>query len=444
MNVSTSLLILLLMGDYGSGLPIMAGGRAGTKRPAPEGEDETVLNSSLEHDSSVLEVDDTAVANASPASEVARVEVPVVSPRKVSKISTGAKSWFVLNLKADECESFADKRKAEAFKDTLLKLDPTLKSSLLTDQFVDAAAAHEFMAVCKRLGPSNSTNSDDEQPESTEQSSKPAGHNPTNATAGDLAVDAIIDVDDIPFDDTPSSTASGFAGVAASSAKMNAFAQAAIGSGASIDVMRWRLPGCQWDIYAYQLLESKEQYWSHKPQMWMLAMETEQISPIFPNPATMNLRDIMNRCNAAGIRAVPCGDDKIRQFTTKSNGKVVNQYVLYGLVKATRNNGEIAKLIKQFVDHCKNPVIREAYFHTITGKMPSSSIKNDCNPKGKYWIKLASGANNIKVREMQSLDQVFLDHDIHQMINLAYATKGASSQNWSAEIRSIAFGGSQG
>jgi hypothetical protein len=318
-----------------------------------------------------------------------------------------------------------------------------MRLQLLTAQFVDASAAREFMSVCKRLGPPSNPSSGDEQPE---PSTKPSGRGSAIATGGDDAADPIVDVDDddddVPFDEKPSTVASGIA--ASSSAQMNAFAAATIGAGASIDVMRWRLPGCEWHIYAYQLIDGKEreQYWSHKPQMWMIAVETEKSVRLFPD-GPPQLHRMMHRCNAAGIRAVPCGDDQVKQFKTKGSGKTVDLYVLYGLVKATRSNDAIGIMIKSFVDHCKNPVIREAYYHTITGKMPSPSIKGDCHVSGKYWIKLATGANNIHFREMTSLNEIFMDQDILHMTNLAYGTKDTPSQNWRPEIREIAFGRAQ-
>ena len=101
-------------------------------------------------------------------------------------------------------------------------------------------------------------------------------------------------------------------------------------------------------------------------------------------------------------------------------------------------------IIELFVKCTHDPIIREAYFHTITAKMPSPSIKADCQVNGKYWIKLASASHNIHFREMTSLNEVFMDQDILEMSNLAYFTKDTPSQNWNAERRAIAFGRSQG
>jgi hypothetical protein len=99
-------------------------------------------------DSSIFAVDESAVAQALSASEVAQVEVPVVTPHKALKSAPIVKHGFLLNLKVQECKGFEDKKGAEHFKGIVVHHDSKMRLQLLTAQLVDVSAARKFMAVC--------------------------------------------------------------------------------------------------------------------------------------------------------------------------------------------------------------------------------------------------------------------------------------------------------
>jgi hypothetical protein len=83
-----------------------------------------------------------------------------------------------------------------------------------------------------------------------------------------------------------------------------------------------------------------------------------------------------------------------------------------------------------FVQHCQKQNICEAYCLTVREKMVSPAICEDTKPTGKYWIKLASGANNMVFEEKRRLSDDFLDEDIEIIIkNLAYNTEGQTQCN---------------
>jgi hypothetical protein len=138
---------------------------------------------------------------------------------------------------------------------------------------------------------------------------------------------------------------------------MSAFAAATIGLGTSIAVMRWRLPASRYHVYAFKLLDGKELYWSHKPSMWMYAVQTERDAPIFILEDNMTLHKALNCCNAAGICASPGGANTILTIKTQQMNKVIEQYLLYGLVPASKTNVDIGDLIKSFVRHCDKTMV---------------------------------------------------------------------------------------
>jgi hypothetical protein len=220
---------------------------------------------------------------------------------------------------------------------------------------------------------------------------------------------------------------------------MGAFAAATVGCGARINVMRWRLP-TNWHVYGFMLLDNGNLYWTHKPSMWTYAANTDSITPIFPRTEHVSLFVSMNKCFSANIRATPGGENVPKQIKT-SKGIVIDQSLLVGLVSAKKTNEDIGTMIKRFIDHCAKPEVRKAYWITINDKMTSDKIKMDCEPAtGKYWMKLASGGNNIHYTEMKYLNEIFLDAEICTLINLAFNSRGAPVSSWSSEARIAAFG----
>jgi hypothetical protein len=130
---------------------------------------------------------------------------------------------------------------------------------------------------------------------------------------------------------------------------MSAFAAATIGLGTSIAVMRWRIPACRYHVYAFKLLDGKELYWSHKPSMWMYAVQTERDALIFLPEDNMTLHKALNHCKAAGICTSSGGASTVLTIKTQQTNKVIEQYLLYSLVQASKTNVDIGNLIKSFV-----------------------------------------------------------------------------------------------
>jgi hypothetical protein len=266
-----------------------------------------------------------------------------------------------------------------------------------------------------------------------------ATHAATNNTGQDIVA---INDDIVPVRPIREETSRVSTGLNNLDPRLEAFRAATIGHGTSIDVMRWRLPECRFHAYAFKLMSGKELYWSHKPQMWMLACETEHITPvpIFPPEENMSIHKALNYGHAAGIRSIPGGDDVIQQIRTRK-GQTVDQYVLWGLVHRDKTNEEICDIIRSFVQHCENRHLRSCYHATIQIKMRTPVIDMDVHPEtGPYWLKLATGGRNIRFEEKNHLNEVFLNHDIKYIINLAYDYEDQPPPLWPPHVRIAAFG----
>jgi hypothetical protein len=369
-------------------------------------------------------------ATAPSVSYPAGVGVPaVITPVKPTK------QFFLLNEQNGAIQSFDSLELANQFKNTMASFAADLAFTAVIKEFHSETEARAYMdTVCNVPMPPALPIADDD--------GKIAAVPRLAGTSQNVLQDVVVidDVDQVPFS-TVGSTSAQPSGTARYSPQMSAFAAATIGLGTSISVTRWRLPACEYHVYSFKLMDGREQYWSHKPQMWMYAVQTEKNVPLFLPEENMSLHRAMNRCNAAGIRATPGGENKILTYRTPKTHKDIQQYLLYGLVKSDKTNGDIGDLIKSFVRHCNKHDVREAYYLTIREKMISTHICEDTKPTGKYWIKLASGANNIMFEEKRRLSDVFLDEDIEIIINLAYNTEGQRQQQWLPHVRLAAYGG---
>lgn len=365
------------------------------------------------------------------------IEIAVVSPMKPSK------SFFVMNTQNGAIEQFSNLLAAKSFKETLVTFGQLNETTVLIDEFDSHVDARSFLKTKYNVDSSEQEEARKMIVDAKLSALAEAQSGPKAASINDCSEIVVLEDDDVPYRPVTSDTARSTASLTSQSPQMTAFAAATIGLGTSIAVMRWRLPACRYHVYAFKLLDGKELYWSHKPTMWMYAVQTERDAPIFIPADNMTLHKALNHCNSAGIRASPGGANTILTIKTQRTNKVIEQYLLYGLVQAIKTNEDIGDLIKSFVRHCEKTMVREAYHVTIREKMQSPAISDDTKPTGKYWIKLASGARNIMYEEKQRLNDVFLDQEIETIINLAYNTPAVPAQNWLPHIRDAAFGRSQ-
>jgi hypothetical protein len=102
--------------------------------------------------------------------------------------------------------------------------------------------------------------------------------------------------------------------------------------------------------------------------MWIYAVQTERDAPTFIPEDNMTLHKALNCCNAAGMHASPGGANTILTIKKQQTNKVIEQYLLYGLVQASKTNVDIGNLIKSFVRHCDKTMVREAYHLTTWEK----------------------------------------------------------------------------
>ena len=73
--------------------------------------------------------------------------------------------------------------------------------------------------------------------------------------------------------------------------------------------------------------------------------------------------------------------------------------------------------------------------------VPSEKMIEDASEKGPLWDKLQAAANHMTYTRLNSLDQIFLDVKIEEIIRLSYGfTGGKAPSMWGRDILMLAFG----
>jgi hypothetical protein len=221
-----------------------------------------------------------------------------------------------------------------------------------------------------------------------------------------------------------------------SSSEIGAIRAVTLGIGARIEVYRWSLPACKFDVYSYKLMMGSNMYWTHKPTMWidLARMQSEKAAP-----DSMSLHEAMDYCHAAAIRSSPGGPNTALAIMTQKSRRIF-QHVLYGFMQKDKPDIHISDQIKKFVRFCNDPRVRQSYNTVITTIMnTNSAVDEDTKKDGKYWHKLKAGAENISFFHKRHLNEMFLDEDIAYIIERAYSLHPPSSL-WPPHVQAVACG----
>lgn len=224
--------------------------------------------------------------------------------------------------------------------------------------------------------------------------------------------------------------------------QLRRFEDAMRNSNTKLDVFHMLLPGSHFDVWGLSLKENDEHYWSWKPLALEKAIMTELANPIFDKDGT-TMDEMLCHVRAANLREVPCGPNVPQSFMLKS-GKKMDKMVLFGLIASPSDEMQVKEIAVKFCGQCRNRRIQAAYSLAMNNMMKADSIKKDVGEGGQLWEKLASAAGNICYHKVDSLNQVFCDHTIEEIIVLTFGYNGGESPSmWDRRHFNLAFGESR-
>jgi hypothetical protein len=227
------------------------------------------------------------------------------------------------------------------------------------------------------------------------------------------------------------------------SQKLDAFRNAMRASAVGLDVLRWNFPHCTSSVFAWRMMENNNDYWSHKPNIWEKVSLTELGNPIFDKEEHLSVFEMLNAAQSANMRCTPYGPDNKAVITLKRGG-TLDRNILYGTLPSAKTDEEVVEQVTKFISFTKDPRVREVYKMAIDDAMKAVSIKNDVSLNGPYWQKMAAAANNVTFRQMDHLNEVFMDSTIEDLIGHIYGLGPQTMSMWTPSIREVAFGRSYG
>jgi hypothetical protein len=235
----------------------------------------------------------------------------IVTPEKAGTV----KRLFLMNTKTGTYVETENYISAKLLKSQLVRLGSEPDQSYAIAYFNSESGVREFLKKKSKVpeptdhnvqASSIPANNSDRNCANADDSRKmPAVSFPSNNSERNVAQvvdnsstnecrDIVVLADDVvPFrsvqPDTPRMGSSSL-----SSSEIGAIRAVTLGIGARIEVYRWSLPACKFDIYSYKLMMGSNLYWTHKPTMWIDLAQMQNEKTALDIPESMSLHKAMD------------------------------------------------------------------------------------------------------------------------------------------------------
>lgn len=206
-----------------------------------------------------------------------------------------------------------------------------------------------------------------------------------------------------------------------------------------VELFHITLPGCEWDVWGFNFKHQDKYYWTWKPFVLEKAIDADHKYKGFEEDGT-TMDDLMQNMRAAPVREVPCGANVPAIFPFK-NGNHINREVLFCLIQSPSTEEDIRLAAKELFKQFDNVKIRQCYEMAMGNEVRNDNMLAECGPKGILWDKLKAGSSNMTYTRLESLNHIFLDEKIEEIIRVAYGMeddKGCSM--WPKDVLMAAFG----
>jgi hypothetical protein len=225
----------------------------------------------------------------------------------------------------------------------------------------------------------------------------------------------------------------------AMSDNMRRFADGMRGCNSKLEIYHMVLVGAAWDVWGFNFKHYDDYYWSWKPNVLEKAIIAERGFPLFDDEGT-TMDDILHNIRAAAVRETPCGENIAAAYVYKQ-GKRIDREMLFGLLPSPSSEEIVKNITMDVFNHFTNPKIQSAYGVALENTINSTNMVADVKVNGPLWEKLKAAAKNISFKKLSSLNEVFLDVKIEEIIRLSYGmTGGEAPSMWGEDIVKLAFG----
>ena len=129
-----------------------------------------------------------------------------------------------------------------------------------------------------------------------------------------------------------------------------------------------------------------------------------------------------------------------REFLFK-NGKKIDREILFCLIASPSSEVEVRAAAKDVFNKFENVQIRQAYSLAMQSTIRNPGMIEDVADNGSLWEKLKASGTNMTYNKLDSLNQIFLDVKIEEIIRICYGFTGGEAPSMrGADILMLAFG----
>lgn len=225
----------------------------------------------------------------------------------------------------------------------------------------------------------------------------------------------------------------------AMSDNMRRFAEGLRGQNTKLEIFHMVLEGSAWDVWGFNLKHNDDFYWAWKPNILEKAIITEQTFRVFEEENT-TMDELLQNIRAAPMRESPRGPNVAAAYVYKQ-GKKIDREILFGILPSPSTEESVKLAATEILKHFENPKIRQAYACALETTINSANMVADVGEAGSLWEKLSAAGRNIVYKQLGSLNEIFLDVKIEEIIRVSYGlTGGEGPSMWNSKLNKLAFG----
>ena len=183
-------------------------------------------------------------------------------------------------------------------------------------------------------------------------------------------------------------------------------------------------------------------YWCHKAEWIAHVLDEDAGGNIKPKSSILD--PFLHQFFAVMKRSSPGGPDNA-SFTRTKKGTIVYDQLLCAIIDNGLNDSDLKSKLGQFASFASNDTIQQALHLTAQFNIevkPSTIVDNHKpklqHPTGVHYDKLEDAANNIKIYDCRSLDEMFLDKEIVLFICQMFDVSEDPTQ-WEDRMRACAW-----
>ena len=170
---------------------------------------------------------------------------------------------------------------------------------------------------------------------------------------------------------------------------------------------------------------------------WQQVFDADRVSDV--SVGGQHIDPFFHEFKAIPMRESRTNNDiKVRKT---SKGKSVQMWILCRYLDHKFTDEDIIKEMEKWAVLADDNDVKTRYQAVVEALGFDGAIVDQLGPDGLYWTKLRAAAkSNVKIIHKDSLNEVFQDDMIYQIVGEMFAISNVPQTMWSNDIHQFAFG----